>query len=261
LSWRWRSRAWLLVEAGGAAARFTRQFRQLNLNISGSEGLGGQSEPIASFLQERAALDSANVITLQEVCGTQHNAILAALRQNNPFWNGSWKSFGKKDGCTNERHGLSIFTLGPHSDLWWRYLDTTTDKDGDRWWGMMRVSYLGVHLYNTHVRSASRTAHVPLVYAYAQQSPLFILAGDFNSTPDDPLMDDFYSEWFEADYPDNEYTIGPRTCDGIWDLICLSKRRKIDYIWTNRRPLSVWGDALHSPSNHRLVRGRIKHWF
>lgn len=250
----------LLVAAPGHAALHSKEFRILNLNISGSEHLQGQSASIASFIQAWALLDGPNVITLQEVCTNQHTAILGALKALNPAWTGTWKSFGEMPGCYNQRHGLSVFTLGPHSGLWWDRLDGNVNADGYRFWGLMRVHYAGVDIFNTHIRDYSKTDHLPRVHAFVDQSPLFLLAGDFNSQPGEPLMvATFYRDWYEADYDDREYTIGPRNC-AFSDFDCLVRRKKIDYIWTNRLPISIWGDVVHSPSNHRMVRGRVEHW-
>lgn len=250
----------LLVAAPSQAALHSQAFRILDLNISGSEGLQGMSGPISSFIQMWAAAHSANVITLQEVCTNQHTAILNALRELNPAWTGTWKSFGEMPGCYNQRHGLSVFTLGPHSDLWWDRLDNKTNSEGFRFWGIMRVHYAGVDIFNTHIRDHSKEDHIPKVHAIVDQSPLFLLAGDFNSKPDDSLMaDTFYQEWYEIDYDDREYTIGPRYCV-FPDFACYAKRKKIDYIWTNRLPSNIWGDVVHSPSNHRMVRGLVELW-
>jgi hypothetical protein len=249
----------LFFEPVSAATFHARQFRILDLNISGSEKLAGQSDLIAWYIKFWAQLHGANVIALQEVCATQHNAILAALRQLHPYWTGTWKSFGPKDGCYNQRHGLSVFTLGSHAGLQWWYLDSKTNAAGYRWWGLMKVRYAGLDIFNVHIRDASKQAHIPAVAAEVDASPLFVLAGDFNEVPHDPLMVDFFtSRFYEVDYDDREYTIGPRSCI---DADCLALRRKIDYIWTNRLPKSIWGDAVHSPSNHRLLLGVVEHWF
>lgn len=250
----------LLVAAPGRAALYSKQFRILDLNISGAEHLQGQSATIASFIQTWADRDRANVITLQEVCTNQHTAILNALKELNPAWTGTWKSFGEMPGCYNRRYGLSVFTLGAHADLWWDRLDDKVNSDGYRWWGLMRVRYSGADIFNTHIRNYSREDHIPKVLATVEQSSTFILAGDFNTEPTEPLMaDNFYRRWYEVDWEDREPTIGPLAC-GDFDLDCYWRRRKIDYIWTNRLPIAIWGDVVDSPSNHHLVRGLVEHW-
>jgi endonuclease/exonuclease/phosphatase family metal-dependent hydrolase len=249
----------LLVAAPGRAALHSKQFRILDLNISGSEGLQGVSGPIAAFIRDWATGFQANVITLQEVCTNQHTAILNALQERNPAWTGTWKSFGEMPGCYNKRHGLSVFTLGPHSDLSWDRLDDKTNSDGYRWWGIMRVRYASVDIFNTHIRDFSKADHIPKVAAFVEQSARFLLAGDFNSTPSSQLMaDNFYYRWYEADYEDNEYTIGRRDCP--LDISCWATQRKIDYVWTNRLPIAISADVVHSPSNHRMVTAVIEHW-
>jgi hypothetical protein len=248
----------LFGEPAGSQTLKRRSFRILDLNISGAEVLDGQSGVITAYLKEWAERHRANVITLQEVCGTQHDAILAGLRELNPNWQGTWKYFGPMERCP--RHGLSVFTIGSHTGPRTWFLDRKTDK-GYRWWGLMRVHYKGVDIFNTHIRCASVDAHIPKVVWRAVQSPLFLLAGDFNTRPDQPWAQYLYGlpHWYEIDYDDREPTIGPgKSCpkpDGY------AGARKIDYVWTNRLPANIWGDAVASPSNHGLLRGVIQHWF
>jgi hypothetical protein len=66
-----------------------------------------------------------------------------------------------------------------------------------------------------------------------------------------------YSLWYDSDYDDREYTIVARRCGSDSEE---QERLKIDYIWTNRLPASIWADAVNSPSNHRLLRGLVEHW-
>ncbi len=103
--------------------------RILDLNMSGSEKLKGQNARIAKFICWKKFINSSNVITLQEVCHSQYEAIRTALGSG---WFGSFKSFGPMPGCNP--HGLAIFTWGQHTDLQWFEVDSDREythvKDG-----------------------------------------------------------------------------------------------------------------------------------
>jgi endonuclease/exonuclease/phosphatase family metal-dependent hydrolase len=249
----------MAIPAAGQTVVQRREFRILDLNMAGSTRVPVEGDSvIANFIGDWAAKHRANVITLQEVCASQYPAILSRLRQSDPQWAGTYKNFGTMHGCLTGRHGLAVFTRGSHSSLEWWYLTSPLDSEGQRWWGLMKVYYAGLDVFNTHIRSARRKVQIPEVVAVVEQSPLFLLAGDFNTTPYETPITDFYRRWIEVD-ADREYTYPRRSCYA-WDYFCLADRKKIDYIWTNRLPIGRWGDAVNAPSNHRMLRGIFEHF-
>jgi hypothetical protein len=115
----------------------------------------------------------------------------------------------------------------------------------------MKVRYRGVDIFNTHIMNSYKHVQIPEVDSIVQQSPLFLLAGDFNTRPGEPLIDTFYSQWFEID-ADSEYTF-PRQPS--------MDPKKIDYVWTNRPPVSRGADVVDAFfSKHRMVKGVVTHW-
>jgi hypothetical protein len=115
----------------------------------------------------------------------------------------------------------------------------------------MKVRYRGVDIFNTHILNSNKKVQIPEVDKVVQQSPLFLLAGDFNTRPGEPLIETFYDRWFEIDV-DREYT---------YPLRPSLDPRKIDYVWTNRQPVSRWADVIDAFfSNHRLIKGYFTHW-
>jgi endonuclease/exonuclease/phosphatase family metal-dependent hydrolase len=230
----------IVLIAGPAHAEVT-TIRILDLNMSGTNRLEGRSGPIASYLFWKAAINQSNVIAAQEVCETQFTAILQALRLLNPAWSGSFRSFGTVFGCAGgARHGLAIFTEGPHTDVQTWDLPSPP-HEGEKWWGLMKAHFRGVDVFNTHIRAHRRLTQTPVVVEAVEESPLAVLAGDFNATFLEPHILQLYQQWFEVD-SDFERTFS---------------NRKIDYVWATQRPILVWGDAQNSPSDHRLLRAVI----
>jgi endonuclease/exonuclease/phosphatase family metal-dependent hydrolase len=217
--------------------------RIFDLNMSGAEVLKGQNNPIVNFVRWKTIVNCSNVITLQEVCQSQYEAIHAALGSK---WSGSFKSFGPIFGCTPDTHGLAIFTRGQHEDVHAWKLPPESNSEGQSWWGLMKVHYRGLDIFNTHIRSHNRETQTPLVVEVVKASPLAVLAGDFNASPEEPDIVKRYEKWFEVDF-DREYTYVQKN----------GEHRKIDYIWVTRKPIYIWGDAQNSPSNHPLLRGVI----
>jgi hypothetical protein len=153
------------------------------------------------------------------------------------------------DGCPTRRHGLAIFTKGGHEHLDWWYLSDPGPVT-ERWWGLMKVHYLGFDIFNTHVKNGYKTVQIPEVVGVVEQSARFILAGDFNTRPGEALIDEFYRRWFEID-TDAEHT---------HPLLPSMDPKKIDYVWTSHQPVFRWGDVVDATfSNHRMLKGVFVH--
>jgi endonuclease/exonuclease/phosphatase family metal-dependent hydrolase len=206
----------------------------IDLNMSGSEAMNGQIEPITSYIASMAA-KNVTVITLQEVCANQHTAILNALGSS---WVGSFKAFGPMPGCHGRRHGLSVLTKGQHDKLDWWHLPPKDPYEGKKWWGVMKVRYRGVDIYSTHIRSANSSEQTLRVQSVVEDAGgKAVVAGDFNQVPSSPRIRSLYKVWFECD-PYRQPT---------W------QKKKYDYIWATWRPFQISGGSLDSPSNHKLV--------
>jgi len=215
----------------------------------GSERTDGAIEPLTSYIASVAA-SAVNVITLQEMCANQYTSVQNALGSK---WTGTFKRFGQMDGCHGRKHGLSIFTKGQHSDIEWWHLphpEPDHDKNGQKWWGLLKVSYNGVDVYTTHIRSWDRVrkSQTEFVVGKVRRPNVgkAILAGDFNQTPDQTLIACLYEDWVECDNF-RQPTIRVENTD-----------KKIDYIWANWKPFQIFGGPIESPSNHRLVWAVIR---
>ena len=115
----------------------------------------------------------------------------------------------------------------------------------------MKVHYIGFDIFNTHIKNSYKTHQIPEVASVVERSPRILLAGDFNTRPGEPLIDEFYRRWFEIDL-ESEYTY-PR-----WPSM---DPKKIDYLWTNRPPALRSADVVDAFfSNHRMVKGVFAHW-
>ncbi len=225
------------------------------MNIAGADKgwARGATEPIASYIVEMAA-ENVDVITLQEVCSGQHSAIRKRLGSK---WSDMFKNFGRVHACGDAKFGLSIFTKGEYTDPWWKYLKCSplgdldkTDKEtkNDGAWGLLKVRFKGVDVYCVHTRFAHREKQIPelaelLITLAAGKA---IVAGDFNATPDDPLMASFYDKWFE--------------CDAYKQPTLRTKGTKVDYLWTTWKPFQRFGGPIDLPalSNHRLTWALIR---
>ncbi len=212
-------------------------FSVLDLNMGGGEHLGGRSEAIVAYVKMATNNVFINVFTLQEVCSSQFIAIRDAL---GPEWRGTFRQTGGEIQC--RVFGLAIFTRGPHSNPEFWPLPGPPTAEGRRWWGLMKVRYKGVDIFNTHIKNGRKVSHAQVVVERVQKSPLAVLAGDFNADPTETHIRALYRRvWHEVDF-ELEPTLGSR---------------KIDYIWVIGHPTQLWGDASDSPSNHHALWGVI----
>ena len=216
----------------------------------GSKRVSGRTEPLTTYLVNKAARN-VDVITLQETCANQYTSILVGL---GPPWTGTFRRFGQMDGCHGRQHGLSIFTRGPHSDAQaWPLPHPNPDHDsrGEKWWGLMKVTFKGIEIYNTHIRSWDRVRKEQTVSVLGKVARpgvgKAILAGDFNQTPDSPEFAGIYQHWVECD-PSRHPTIHANGVD-----------KKIDYIWATWKPFQMFGGAVEAPSDHGLVWALIRY--
>ena len=238
------------------------EVRVLDLNICGAVCRNGETAYTGIYIRTKAQTFGANIITLQEVCSSQHTAIQKAL---GPYWHGIFKkgTYSSKCQGSSKKHGMSVFTLGKHTDARW-WLLPHADPDTNRAWWLLCVKWRGFNICTTHIR-AFTVNHPPLPgqlpYLIKREQTYFaraiiqsfadptVWAGDFNQQPGSVAMQTLYatSGWREADQADNESTV-----DG--------SPVKIDYVWGTKFPDYVWGNTIGSAiTDHRIYYAILRY--
>lgn len=218
--------------------------------------------PIALAVQQAKTI-SAQGITLQEVCQSDKNTLIA----QNPAWTINYK-LSRADGCgTNNDVGtVAIWTGGANGakesyDL---------PKDGTRNPRLTCVKYGSSpvrHICSAHLVSkdtenvrAKQTARIASITSgWITNNHAVVVAGDFNASPGKPEMDSMYALNGRGRFTEGDQTATARA--GDWTATSKDgNHRKIDYVFFSRNRTG-FGDAkgiqtISTDSDHELLIAR-----
>ncbi|MER8232583.1 endonuclease/exonuclease/phosphatase family protein [Streptomyces sp. NPDC094049] len=276
--------------------------RFVSYNICGHSCAEGQgpavggydnAQRIAAVVAEASGPWKADQIHLQEVCQGQYDELSTKLAPYGFSGRFAATVTGKASICGGFAYGVAVFVKGAVVQTKTIELTQGTEKERIRvpcvkTLYQSRVSWAcSVHLYwdDNPVRDAEAADLRWQAEAWERAGTPVVLGGDFNSLPEDPMMDGFYGPavggsakglFTEADQSDTdpgnlpactpgatvcrggEPTFTGRGCPPITTPETLTDC-KIDYIFFSSRHFkNVVGDSMpldKKVTDHRMVRG------
>lgn len=260
-----------------------RDLRVLQWNIAGAKLHDCRTGQITPAVRDLVRERDIDVVSLNEICSAQFDAIEKALRN---LWNKNAQAkFAAK--ALGGKVGNAIFSKRNLDQVYRQTIGS--DGSGDRLLICGRVAALPhLQLCSTHYSPAADKARAQLGRAHkrieswwSERKDTVVLAGDFNIEPDDRALNAVYSQaanakyngnnsgaYREVDDADPEHCIGYGEGTGQYPNIgpC-GQGRKIDYVLVRQNRIvgahganvrAIPGGCGGPCSDHRPVVGRIR---
>jgi endonuclease/exonuclease/phosphatase family metal-dependent hydrolase len=209
----------------------------MSFNVCGGVCHHGEVPKVAAFVAQTARKHNAEAVMLQELCASQFTAIRKLL----PSYNGTFAATTKSADCGGA-FGIAVFVRGTLTDRTVRALPTppgvekrvlqavTTSIAG------RRTLVAAVHLSPSPAAGLEGQLAAVAKYLNPKATHPLIVAGDFNSLPDNPGLGALYSSTTGGTGPfreaDEDHTGHPeRGGAPTFDTAA----RKIDYVFLSDR--------------------------
>jgi endonuclease/exonuclease/phosphatase family metal-dependent hydrolase len=259
------------VQASGASVR------ALTFNICGNICRKGETLRTSENLARQIALKQPTVVFLQEVCYSQFLALQSRIVRAGysatfvaASRGGHCDLYDKKHG---EGFGIALAVKGTFTGRTVRWLPSPSIVKPERRALLGVTAKIGgrsTFVATTHTAPGgpnleAQLGAISFYLAVMSQTRPVIVGGDFNSLPDNPGLDNFYSDLVPdghgpfREMDDTDLAPGLPTCrcgEESFDVA----GRKIDYVFASRdsfEPVTANTDAT-GYSDHRLYYGTYR---